>query len=229
MKKTVITALACLAGLTFQSCQESDSHELRLLYPNNKVCYADDVEDSIIFTTMDSYVLNSPELWLSLSDGTHTVSKSITHSNNTIYECLEKVNLLPNGTGQKRLGRIDITSYEYICSAYFIQRPVFNYGHPFPYWNYGMEPEEYPLELMDSATTTTDSICFEVRRTWDLRIKPDSVDIDWVTLSEDNGPKGKNKVTLTLQPNTTTKERKAQIELTSSGVTNTITLTQLGE
>lgn len=220
-------AFACLTGALMQSCDEADSHTLNVIYPIQKYLYADDTQDSVVFQTMDSWTMQSDNDWTTFRDGARSCGKALVHYNDVIYDFTEEVNFQPNTTGKRRRSVINVISYEYICSAYFEQRPIFNFSHPDPFeiW----EPKDYKLELQDKASDVEDSICFTVKKPWQIEVIPSETPTDWITISPTSGDPGKGKAVLTLTPNTSGADRTVQLKMTSSGVENVITLTQTAE
>lgn len=229
MKKAFFLVLTCLSGMMFQSCGSSDSHTLYISYPfaEAKYLYADGVEDSIRFLTTDSWKMQTDNNWMTFRNGQNTIEQSVVHYENAIYEFTETINFLPNNTGKRREGYVNVMSHEYLCTAIYRQRPIFDFSHPSPFeiW----EPTDYTLALQDSAHVVEDSVCFRVRKPWQMEIVPSNDATDWITITPNSGGSGPAKVTVLLTPNTTGNQREAKLKLISSGVENVITVTQLGK
>lgn len=224
MKKYFVMAFACLTGMMMQSCGEGDSHALRVVYPSQKYLYADETKDSIIFQTMDSWTLQADNNWTTFRNGANSYSEMVAHRNDAIYEFSQEITFTPNNTGKRRASIVSVISYEYICSAVFEQRPIFNFSHPSPFevW----EPDVYTLELQDKATDVEDSICFKVKKPWQIEVVEPT---DWITISPASGGSGKAKAVLTLTPNTTGADRTVKLKVISSDVENVVTLTQTAQ
>lgn len=232
MKKAFFLVLTCLTGMMFQSCGDSDSHTLYITYPyaDAKYLFADGIEDSIKFLTTDSWKMRADNNWMTFRNGQNAIEQSVTHYESTIYEFTEAINFLCNNTGKRREGYVNVMAHEYLCSAVYRQRPIFNFSHPLPNGYDGFwEPNDYTLALQDSAHVVEDSVCFRVRKPWQMDIIPSNGPTDWITISPSSGASGPGKVTVLLTPNTTGSERQAKLKLISSGVENVITVTQLGK
>lgn len=228
MKKAFFLVLSCLTGMMLQSCGDADSHSLYISYPNAPVKYlfADEIEDSIKFLTSDSWKMQANNNWMTFHNGQNSIEKTVTHYNNTLYEITEKINFLTNTTGERREGLVNVTASENTCTAAYIQLPIFNFSHPLPY-NAIWEPSDYALALQDSAHVVEDSICFRVKKPWQMEFISSNDTTNWITITPSSGSSGRGKVTVQLTPNTTGSQRQAQLKLISSGVENTITVTQL--
>ena len=138
--------------------------------------------------------------------------------------------LEPNTTGHTRWGNVMVKSYDYEGAGLYVQFPFLNITHPNPdvndYYgdNYNV-PDGADFILRDSADFENDSLCFNVQKSWTLSFAP-GADQSWLQLSTTSGEEGYNVVPIKLEQNLTTKERRTELILTSSGISNQISVVQ---
>ena len=217
----------CLACLSlFTSCnKESENHTIFIVHPSQyDVLFADQVDDSLIFETFDSYSLESLSDWITITDGD---SYTVNYDHNKLYRFTSLLSLTQNTTGRTRVGAVKINSY-YTNAAIFTQYGFLNISHPFPM------PCESSLHKTDSvsfeleldATATVDSICFNVSKPWNMECSV--VEDNWITLDKTQGNAGFTKITLNLTANTDTENsRNTELTLKCGEVTNIINIKQL--
>lgn len=226
----ICVSVACLSF--FSSCNKSDSdnHCLDVVYPSPyKLLYADQVEDSLIFKTFDSYeaISNQPD-WITITAGnSHNISYDPTNQ----YYLKILLTFTPNLTGETRTGIVQINSYEYSTAGVYYQTGYLNINNPAPKLEYANSkyiiPASASFELQVAGESETDSICFTVSQSWTLNFA-ENADRSWATIENVSGQKGHNNVKLTFTPNTDTRnERTTTLILKSSGVSNLITVKQL--
>jgi hypothetical protein len=227
MKKVYsLSALfTCVAILS--SCNsDPENHLLNIVYPAPyKVLYADEVGDSVIFETFDSYKMKSQADWIAVVGDD---SYNVTYDYRNIYAFSTKLQFSPNTTGKTRSGSVRIDSYEYSTAALFYQLGFLNITHPTPVFPESEQsiPESASFELTVDASAVADSICFNVNHPW--RLKDPLKDGIWASLDRTSGDSGHQNVTLTLTPNTDTdNSRTVTFELLCGGVSNMITVKQL--
>ena len=227
MKKTIFPLLFLMAAV-MQSCSDGlDRHELIVVYPNGYALFADQTQDSIVFLTFDSWRVSPNASWISV------VGKSSDNINYDYYKnYLIHVDLAlePNTTGHTRWGNVMVKSYDYEGAGLYVQFPFLNITHPNPdvndYYgdNYNV-PDGADFILRDSADFENDSLCFNVQKSWTLSFAP-GADQSWLQLSTTSGEEGYNVVPIKLEQNLTTKERRTELILTSSGISNQISVVQ---
>lgn len=226
----ICVSVACLSF--FFSCNkgDSDNHCLDVIYPSPyKVLYADQVEDSLIFATFDSYEAfsNQPD-WITITAG---ASHNISYDPMNLYNLKILLAFAPNLTGETRTGIVQVNSYEYSTAGVFYQTGFLNINNPSPQYVYASSkyviPSSATFELQVAGESETDSICFTVSQPWTLNFD-DNTDHSWATLEKVSGQEGHNNVKLTFTPNSDTNNaRTTTLILKSSGVSNLITVKQL--
>ena len=82
------------------------------------------------------------------------------------------------------------------------------------------------FDLYVNAVSTVDSICFNVSKPWTLAYA-ENADQTWAVVDKTSGAAGDNKVTISLTPNTDTKNARATVlELKCGEVINLINIRQ---
>lgn len=226
--KKVIFPLLFLLATAMQSCSDGlDRHELIVVYPNGYALFADQTQDSIVFLTFDSWRVNSNVPWISVVGKDNDNIKYDYYKNYLIHVDLA---LEPNTTGRTRWGNVMVKSYDYEGAGLYVQFPFLNITRPNPnvndyYGDYYNVPDAADFILRDSADVVSDSLCFNVQKAWTLSFAP-GADQSWLQLSTTSGEDGYNVVPIILEQNLTTQERRTELILTSSGVTNQISVVQ---
>ncbi len=222
---------ACVACLSFfSSCNksESENHCLWMIHPSNyHELYADQVEDSIVFQTFDSYVAkpyNSD--WITITAGE---SYDVTYNPTNLYTFKTLLALTPNTTGKTRYGFVQLNSYTYSCNPIYVQFGFLNINNPVPTFP-GQDTdfsETATFELQVAADSEQDSICFTVTNPWTLEFS-NGADQTWLTLDKTEGEKNHNNVTIRLTPNTDKDNaRTTALVLKSGEVSNVINIKQM--
>lgn len=233
MKKSILCALVALMCTMFVGCGESGSHSFQIYHPNPQgmfgpiqYLYADETNDSVVFSTTDSYVMRSLEpTWLTLEDGREEVTGKVQNDGMSLYLITTRVSATPNATGKTREGAVQIKTEKFSGMACYTQYPVFRFVRPRPYRE---SIDSIAIVLNDSSKVTKDSVTFNIQNDWTLAIDQDSATIDWLSIDKTNGAKGLNTVHLTFNaPNTTERDRHAYLVLQSIGITNRIRINQL--
>lgn len=226
--KRIIFPLLFLMAIAMQSCSDGlDRHELRVLYPNGYALFADQTQDSLVFLTFDSWRASSNASWITISGKS---SDNIKYDYYKNYLIRVDLALEPNTTGRTRMGNVIVKSYDYEGAGLYVQFPFLNITHPNPNANnyFGDNhtvPDNADFILSDSADVVLDSLCFKVEKAWTLSFAP-GADQSWLQLSATSGAEGYNVVPITLEQNLTTQERKTELLLSSSGITNQISVVQ---
>ncbi len=230
MKKVFIMPLMALIMTVMVSCNNDlDQHQLAIEHPMGSIHYADETADSIIFHTFDSYKIQSNADWIEVQG---KLSNSIKYDYMKIYRIKNDVLLKPNTSGKLRIGTVQVDSYEYTTHAYYFQHGFLNIQHPEykveKYYENSTFPETVTFTLENKSDVVNDSIVFDVANNWSVEFVEGS-DNSWLTFDKAQGFKGKNKVTLTLQPNSTDDARETKLVLTSGEVSNLVTVRQLSK
>ena len=205
-----------------------ERHELTPI-ASSFIHYADETTDSLRFYTFDSWTATSQNDWITIESDSHI---DINYDFTRRYFCKVFVSFTPNTTGKTRVGTVLVKSYDYSSAFPFVQLGLLNVSHPIYTIDSWIDeqagiPEVAHYELIDSANWTSDSICFTVQNSWDLKFVGETTP-DWLTLDKTTDLKGKNKVYLTLTENTDTENgREATLRLTSGKVSNDIIVRQL--
>ena len=232
MKNTFFALFAVLALCSLQSClKDQDNHQLQVVYPDGcSLLYADQTMDSISFYTFDSWKVTPEKSWITTASED---SYHINYNKDWRYLSTCYLNVEPNTTGKARIATVAVDSYDYTCYGIYYQFSFLNISHPeynvasyFDNSNYSL-PDTVVFVLVDSSYVTTDSIAFDVEKKWTLEIPEE--DASWIQASQTSGNGGHNCVILTLQENQTTESPKTAMKLTSSGITNKITLHHFGK
>ena len=228
-KKTVASALLLASVMMHMvSCNKDTSfHAASVDYPYFGTLFADQTQDSIIFTTTDDWSLLTPHSWIHIQGNTTgTVKEPM-----AIYTLCNKVNFDENTTDSTRLGYIELHSY-YKSAATYVQLGFIDITYPAykvkSYYGNSNVPTKVTFALTDSSYMKTDSICFKARKNWTLEIKSDD-NKTWVTADKTSGQPGKQKITLSMEENLSTEPREVKAILTSGQVKNEITICQKGK
>ncbi|MCR4591741.1 MAG: BACON domain-containing protein [Bacteroidaceae bacterium] len=224
MKKAY--SLGAIAGalLLFASCnKDPENHVLSIVHPYysaiDGVLYAEQDNDSIIFESFDSYYMEPMVDWIKITAGE---SYDVKYDYTKLYTFKSFVSFDPNTTGITRVGSVKISSY-YNSAAVFYQLGCLNINHPAPGQTETRDSVSFDLDV--TATSTLDSICFNVSKPWTLNYA-ENADQTWATIDQSEGEAGKSKVTLTIEPNNTENARATVFELKCGGVTNLININQ---
>ena len=228
-KKSVASALLLASVMMHMvSCNKDTSfHAASVDYPYFGTLFADQTQDSIIFTTTDDWSLLTPHSWIHIQGNTTgTVKESM-----AIYTLCNKVNFDENTTDSTRIGHIQLNSYYNLAAAY-IQYGFINITHPDykveSFYGNSRVPTKVSFTIADSANVSTDSICFIAQKDWKLEIKNEGGDA-WVAASKTQGNAGKQSIRLSLTQNPGTQDRETKAILTSGTVKNEITIRQFGK
>ncbi len=229
MKKIFYPVLFLLA-FAMQSCSDGlDRHELRIVYPNSYALYADQTQDSLLFLTFDSWKATSNASWISIVGKS---SETIKYDYYRNYLIRVDLALETNTTGHTRMGNVKVKSYDYEGAGLYVQFPFLNILRPNPnvnnyFGDHYTVPDGADFILTDSDYTVRDSLCFNVQKDWSLAFAP-GADQSWLKVSSTSGSQGYNVVSLSLEQNLATEERKTKLILTSSGGSNEISIVQMG-
>jgi hypothetical protein len=229
----ICASVACLSFFSSCNKNENENHGMSIVYPENfySVSYADEVNDSLVFETFDSYVATPYEAdWITITAG---ASYDVTYSPYNLYTFKSLLAFTPNTTGKTRYGRVLVKGYDGGTTApFYFQLGFLNINNPVPTFQYSDElgdfiPESASFDLQVAADATTDSICFTVANPWTLTFS-EGADQTWLTLDKTSGEKNHNNVTIRLTPNTDKDNaRSTSLVLKSGEVTNTINVKQL--
>ncbi len=227
MKNHSFIFLAAMAAALASCSEDGENHVLDVVYPNPyTVLYADQARDSIVFTTLDSYSIDTYDTWVELVG-----EKSYTFDYNSFYayNFVRQLDFLPNTSGITRATVVGVNSYEYKSGGRYYQLGYLNIRHPAPmpkeYVAFGI-PKEVAFSLADSANVQTDSLVFDVIDAWNVSFENGIVQ-EWIALDRTSGSGGAAKVKLSLSPNKDMEnDRTATLVLSSSGVENKIEVVQ---
>lgn len=226
MKKTALLPLLFVAAL-FSCNGDFDAYELSII--NEPFFhYADQLNDSVDFYTTDSWTLTPQCDWITVVGDTYG---NVRHDNGKRYRYHCPVQLKPNNTGHTRTGTLLLKSEDKVASISFVQLGVPEFSHPvYSVASYldvhSSLPDSAYFALTKNANSVEDSLVFVAHDTWQLSL--DNPADDWVSADTYSGYRGRNKVMLTLQPNTDpSNERSARMTFTSGGVSTLITVRQL--
>ena len=225
----ICASIACLSF--FSSCgNESENHSLYIVYPKPyKILYADQVEDSLIFETFDSYeALSYDPEWITITAG---ASYSVNYDSRNLYSFKTLLAFTQNTTGKTRVGAVQVNSYEYSSAGVYYQLGCMDINNPAPTFKYtdfsSFIPESVTFELEVAANSVSDSICFTVSQPWTLDFAPDA-DKTWASIEKNAGENGHNNIALSLTPYTDNENaRSTSLVLKCGEVTNVIKVKQL--
>lgn len=226
--KRIIFPLLFLMAIAMQSCSDGlDRHELSVVYPNGYALFADQTQDSLVFLTFDSWRVSSNASWITV---TGKSSDNIKYDYYKNYLIRVDLALEPNTTGHTRAGNVTVKSYDYEGAGLYVQFPFLNITRPNPnvnkyYGDHYAVPDGADFVLRDSADVVSDSLCFNVQKEWTLTFAP-GADQSWLQLSATSGAAGYSAVPITLEQNLKPQERRTELLLTSSGITNQISVVQ---
>ncbi len=230
MNKKITASALLLAGtmMGMISCnKESTFHAASIQYPYNCLLYADQTQDSIIFSTSDNWTLSTPNDWIHIQGKT----AGNIDQNMAYVTYVNKVQLDENTTDSTRVGHIQLSSY-YNTAALYIQLGFVEITHPYyrvkSYYGNTNVPVRVDFTVADSANVTSDSICFNARKDWTLELNGGG-ESSWVSASKTSGRAGKQSIRLSMQQNPDTTARETKAVLTSGQVKNEIIIRQFGK
>lgn len=238
MRKYILSMMAAAMAFVVTSCHDEGSyyHLASLVYPTAYqpgIIYADQYEDSVKFNCTDRFRVAPLETsWISVDPS--EASGAIQYSYLVGWEVKVPLNIEQNTTGTTRTGYVTVRTYgedwDRTLTASYIQLPWVNIMVPAAEITYEEEPPYLPVSATFNAeyaaNETSGTIVFEASgETWTL------TDGTFVHIAEENknGDKGKQTIALTLDANESTEERTDNLVLTSGGISNTITIKQLGK
>lgn len=230
--RNLILAAAALVGLV--ACNES-TNEYHSTYfypitPSGVQTYADQQTDSLHVMSYDTWTLNNTTEWVDMKVGTSQTNQ-IKVEVPTGYFNLSRLDfvLQPNTTGKTRSTVVLVnSSFDKVgtIATQLTQYPFLNITTPGVRMNEDGTNGTFTLDLPQKANNenATSFIVFTVY-TPDAQLTSSA---DWLTVDKSNGftASVREKVNVTAQPNTTTEARKAQLTLTSGGVTTVINVNQ---
>lgn len=225
MKKTALLPLLFVAAL-FSCNGDFDAYELSIINEPS-LHYADQLNDSVDFYTTDSWTLTPQCDWITVVGDAYG---NVRHDKGKRYRYHCPLLLKPNDTGHTRIGMLQLKSEDKVTYISFVQLGVPEFRHPaYSVASYmdvhSSLPDSAYFDLTPKANAQEDSLVFVAHNTWQLSL--DNPADDWVTADAYFGYRGRNKVTLTLRPNTdSSNERVARMTFTSGGVSSQITVRQ---
>ncbi len=233
-KTRFLAAFALMGSLFVASCGEQSQHQLMIGYPAQgySILHADEVEDSIMFLTYDSWKVASYQTdWMRVDGNDHG---NIKHDDTKRYWITVFLAFLPNTTNPSRLGTMSVRSYEYEVGARYLQYGHLDISRPVAevekFMSGSTIPDSVSFCLTDSASISTDSLCFRVQNRWTLEFVGEQP--EWVKPDAFEGRAGRNRVNLTFEANPDTTARRAVLRLTSGkgdyAVSNDINIVQKG-
>lgn len=233
-KTKFLAAFALMGGLFMASCGEQSQHQLMIGYPAQgySILHADEVEDSIMFVTFDSWKVTPYQSeWMRVVGNDNGTIK---HDDAKRYWITVFLDILPNTSAHTRIGTVSVRSYEYEVGARYIQYGHLDIFHPTAKAEKFMPgstiPDSVSFCLADSALIATDSLCFRVQNRWTLEFVGEQP--EWVKPDTLEGRAGRNRVNLTFEANPDTAARHAVLRLTSGkgnyAISNDIDIVQYG-
>ena len=228
MKKNASLCIISTFLIFLSSCNsDPENHLLNVIYPSPyTVLYADQVEDSLIFSTFDSYRLSSQAEWITILGAT---SYEVSYDYQKRYDFTTKLAFSQNTSGKTRAGGVRIDSYEYSSFAPYYQFGFLNISHPSPVYidRTQIVPDSVTFDLDVNFSSLQDSICFTVSRPWSLSFAQ-GTEHSWVSIDKSSGEAGANSVILSFTPNADTESTRSTIILLKCDeVTNSINVRQL--
>lgn len=245
MKKYFSFLSPLVLALLFACCNnDTYRHGFGFDYPraidnNTSTLFIDQLKDSVIFKTYDSYTVAAYNTdWIKPNSQFSPASANIPNSYYTWYLVKVGLDVEPNTTGKCRVGYVGVRTFglewDETCYAYYFQTNFHCITRPVPVYKYDENRviTDAKHELTDSATQVSDEIKFVAYSDWNLTLKEG----DFVHADTDQG-KGSASgtdcvVKLAVDENTSKEDRKATFVLSSPllgpGVETEITLVQKG-
>lgn len=207
-------------------------HVLEVVHPYGIHLTYPGQSDSIVFVTTNSYDITPLAEWIKLTDPSEQHG-DIKYDPYTQYKVNISLRFDENTTGRLRYGltRVDANDW-YVAGEYF-QTAWHNISRPMPV------PVEYftlqdgsrvaskvEFTQVDSALVHKDEVNFIAYGMWEAKL-PSAP--SWVKISDGSqGYQGKNSITLEFDENISgTEDRETMLEITGSGVTTQVKITQL--
>lgn len=219
MKKFLI--LLPLAIFIFVACGDNETHYTEVLYPSSRtrIVMADQMRDSIVFMSTDSWALTSsaPD-WCSFNPSDASFTNKYA---NTWVSFWVPLTFTPNTTGKLRQAYIYIDGGESTNGAYYFQVPFLGISRPMRYVTSDLTVDSL-FTLTIDAQSTADSISFHSYGDWALTVQDGS----WLSLARTSGTPGEQQVALAVEANVADVERTDTIILTSNGVSDSIPVLQ---
>lgn len=206
--------LICIIALS--SCKkETYRHVIALDYPNGaKICYADQIKDSIIFNTFDSYEVTPQSNWIKTNYDYGMSSSKISNTYYVAFNVTVGINISPNNTGKCRIGFVGIKSYcedwDQTINATFCQYAWHNINRPSGIYSFadGMTSSAR-FELREAGNCKSDSIEFTTYLDWDIEVPENS----FVHPVKTYGRAGNQVVRLNFDENTSYKLDSVELKL----------------
>lgn len=230
--RNLLLAAAAVIGLA--ACNENtNEYHSTYFYPitaSGVQTFADQQLDSVRVMSYDTWTLNNTVDWVDMKVGT-TQTNQIKVEVPVGYFNLTRLDfvLKPNTTGKTRTTPVQVTSSfgkVGTIATVLIQYPFHNITTPAAKMTENGTNATFTLDLPQKSNkeTATSFLSFTVY-TSDAQLTSSA---DWLTVDKANGytPSVKEKVNITAQPNTTGEARKAQLTLTSGGVSTVINVNQ---
>lgn len=231
MKKPLLfSSLCALTALTVavSSCdKDTYRHGISVLYPAPvTVLFADQTEDSVVFTTFDSYAVTSFQNdWLKvLHSEAHPSKARIENNYYNNYICSVYLQAQPNTGDAPRNGYVDIHSFgndwDETARAMYYQFNWHNISKPAPSYVYDEQRNVTNCSFtgLDSATQVVDTLRFYAYDKWTLTPHEGS----FVKSSLVSGEAGYQTILLSVEPNTSTEERATSMSLLSQNGAKTL-------
>ncbi|MCD8318624.1 MAG: hypothetical protein LUC45_07220 [Paraprevotella sp.] len=211
-----------LTFVLFTSCsnKENSYDFAQILYPqgSGSVLYADQTVDTLRFATTYDWSVSTTADWLHFNPD----SMAVTVPDGYYMEQRLMVGVDVNNTDTLRSAYVYFHADGKVLTTSYTQFNYLNIKRPIRH-NSG-------FVLRDSASQERDSLVFRTYgNDWTLGLKDSSP--AWVRLADDavtSGRAGTYVVYYQLEPNTTTAERTAALELKSRGVSTEIEIKQSG-
>lgn len=233
MKKFYYIAIASLIVLMTGCDKESYRHAIGIVYPaGGNIVYADQVEDSVVFYTFDSYEVTPTSDWIQTNYKYAEPKKKF--ANAYYYSWMFRVGLdiAPNMDGKCRYGFVSVQSqgddgWSQTVGTAFYQYAWHNIGKPYPKYRITNEmPDSASFALRVAATCEADTLLFTTYQDWKLEVPAESF-VHPVSVS---GKAGAQVVRLEFDENTKTEPDSVELKLVTPefGITTPILIHRKG-
>lgn len=215
--------IACLATLALAACtSDPDFHRSQILWPQGNPYWADQPGDTLRYVTTENHSLAIVGDWLTVPDAfrKHTDLKA-----NSEYYLWAPVAFTPNTTHRTRYAQITVATEDasYATSTNIVQLGILNVMRPATFVMAYESYVRYRLVLQDE--NVRDSVAFHVHGDWTLR----PLQGTWLHTEQSEGKAGAQVVYMNADRNLTNVERADTLLLTSSGIEDTIFVSQAGQ
>lgn len=219
MKRFLNAVLLATIILLVSCTKESYRHAVGIVYPSDGIYYIDQINDSVVFQTFDSYEVTSQSEWLRPNYEFESPKSRINNLYYSGYVVKVGIDMEPNNTKKCRYGFVNVRSYgddgwDQTAVAVYYQLAWHNIIKPSPmYILNGRTPVTANFVLHENANCMADTIAFNSYQDWKL-IVPENSFVHPVTTK---GRAGNQIIKIVFDENMSTKPDSVMLTLSTAG------------